>query len=145
MSPQMNGQPRDSSDAGASTEFETSAAATSIPGDRQALEAVNIDGVVQTTVTKEDAKLAPLFAQAAASDFRARWNLVQRDFVDDPKGSVLAADKLVDEVTRRLAETFAKQRSELEAGLDQQQAATTENLRVALRQYRSFFERLLSI
>jgi hypothetical protein len=58
---------------------------------------------------------------------------------------VHAADELVAQVTQSLTETFANQRSELEEGLDQTEAPTTENLRIALRQYRSFFERLLSI
>jgi hypothetical protein len=104
------------------------------------LQAINTDGVTKTTVM-DDAKLAPLFTQEAATDLRARWDVVQKSFVDDPGEAVHAADELVAQVTQRLAETFAKQRSEL----DQAEAPTTENLRIALRQYRSFFERLLSI
>lgn len=108
------------------------------------LQAINTDGVTKTTVM-DDAKLAPLFTQEAATDLRARWDAVQKSFVDDPGEAVHAADELVAQVTQSLAETFAKQRSELEKGLDQAEAPTTENLRIALRQYRSFFERLLSI
>ena len=78
-------------------------------------------------------------------DFRSRWDVVQRGFVDDPQAAVRAGDELVSRVIKSLAETFANQRSELEKGLDQSDAPTTENLRIALRQYRSFFERLLSI
>jgi hypothetical protein len=146
MSPQMNGEPRE--DALSTSDH---AAATINPpsamheADRPLLQAINTDGVSQTRVTQEDAKLAPLFTQEAATSFRARWDLVQRSFVDDPREAVHAADELVVQVTETLAETFAKQRSELEKGLDQAESPSTENLRIALRQYRSFFERLLSI
>jgi hypothetical protein len=143
MSPQMNGEPRER--APTTADFATSAntPATSVPGDQPLLEAISTEGV--QTAMKEDAKLAPLFTQDVATDFRSRWDLVQRSFVDGPREAVHAADELVAQVTKSLADTFANQRSELEQGLDHQEAATTENLRVALRQYRSFFERLLSI
>jgi hypothetical protein len=105
---------------------------------------LNTDRVAKTTVT-EDQLLAPLFTEGSTADFRARWDLVQRGFVDDPRAAVTAADGLVGEVTQALTDTFADQRSRLDKGFDQAEAATTENLRIALRQYRSFFERLLSI
>jgi len=145
MSPQMNGEPRD----GASSTSDLPSAPISAPSamheaDRPLLKAINADGVTKTTII-DDAKLAPLFTQEAATDFRARWDVVQKSFVDDPGKAVHAADELVAQVTQSLAETFANQRSELEKGLDQAEAPTTENLRIALRQYRSFFERLLSI
>jgi hypothetical protein len=106
--------------------------------------------VARTTFTQkdrqlEDRQLAELFTQDAAGGFRSRWDLVQRSFVDDPREAVNAADELVADVIQSLAETFANQRSELEQDLDPAKAPTTENLRIALRRYRSFFERLLSI
>jgi hypothetical protein len=91
----------------------------------------------------EDANLAPLFAEDVASDFRSRWDVVQRGFVDDPKKSVREGDELVAQVIQSLAETFSGQRAALED--DRTDQASTENLRLALRRYRSFFERLLSI
>jgi hypothetical protein len=108
------------------------------------LLAINTDGVTKTTIV-DDARLAPLFTQEAATDLRARWDKVQKSFVDDPGEAVHAADELVAHLTQCLAETFANQRSALEKGIDQAEEPTTENLRIALRQYRSFFERLLSI
>jgi hypothetical protein len=71
--------------------------------------------------------------------------LVQRSFVDDPKKAVHAADELVAQVTKTLADSFARQRSDLEKNFDQAGSPTTESLRIALRQYRAFFERLLSL
>jgi hypothetical protein len=70
---------------------------------------------------------------------------VQKSFVDDPGDAVHAADELVAQVIKSLADSFAAQRLDLEPGLNGAEASTTENLRIALRKYRSFFERLLSI
>jgi hypothetical protein len=104
--------------------------------------AVNTDGVVKTPSEKT---LDPLFEQEAATDFRSRWDVVQRGFVDDPQEAVRAADELVAQVIKSLAETFSSQRSALEGELHQTEQASTENLRLGLRRYRSFFERLLAI
>src|SRR5450631_2570343 len=98
-----------------------------------------------TPTSKEETHLAPLFAEDAASDFRSRWDVVQRGFVDDPKDAVRAGDELVAQVIKSLAETFSNQRSALEGELNQADQSSTENLRLALRCYRSFFERLLTI
>jgi len=94
---------------------------------------------------KEEANLAPLFTDDAATAFRSRWDVVQRGFVDDPREAVRAGDELVAQVIKSLAESFSEQRSSLENGLDQDNQSSTENLRLALRRYRSFFERLLAI
>jgi hypothetical protein len=144
MSPQMNGEPREvptSAELGSSA----NSPAASMEGDRPLLEPANIDGVTKTTAAKEDAKLAPLFTQEAANDFRSRWDLVQRGFVDNPQEAVHAGDELVAQVINSLTETFSSQRSQLENELNQTDRSSTENLRLALRRYRSFFERLLSI
>ena len=65
--------------------------------------------------------------------------------VDDPRLAVQQADELVAQVIKSLAETFSNERTKLEAQVDQTDKASTENLRLALRHYRSFFERLLSL
>jgi hypothetical protein len=89
--------------------------------------------------------LAALFLAPVAEDFRRRWDAVQIGFVDDPRQAVRSADELVAQVMKSLAETFAEQRSGIEAGVDRGGDADTENLRVALQRYRSFFQRLLSL
>ena len=144
MSPQMNGEPRDAATA-AEIKAPAPGPTASTPGDQPLLEPINTDGVTRTTVSKEDTRLAPLFTETAAADFRARWDLVQRSFVDNPSQAVHAGDELVAQVIASLAETFSSQRSELENELSQSDQSSTENLRLALRRYRSFFERLLSI
>lgn len=92
-----------------------------------------------------DETLAPLFAPEAAGGFRSRWDEVQSAFVDDPRKAVRDADELVAQVMKSLAETFANERSRLEGELQQTDKGSTENLRLALQRYRSFFQRLLSL
>jgi hypothetical protein len=140
----MNGEPRDDVRMSDLAAAPISSPTAKDEADLPLPSAINTEGLTKTTI-KDDAKLAPLFTRDTAMDFRARWDMVQKSFVDDPKEAVHAADELVAEVTKSLAETFANQRFELERGLDQAEAPTTENLRIALRRYRSFFERLLSI
>ena len=97
----------------------------------------------ESPVRSEEERLAPLFSPDAAKGFRADWDTVQISFVDDPKQAVRKADALVAEVMKSLAQSFSDERAKLE--LDQTDEASTENLRVALRRYRSFFHRLLSL
>jgi hypothetical protein len=84
-----------------------------------------------------------LFADQEVEGFRAHWQEIQIAFVDDPKRAVSEADELVAAVIQSLAATFAEHKSELESQWRQGEAPT-EDLRVALRQYRSFFNQLLS-
>jgi hypothetical protein len=93
----------------------------------------------------EEAQLAPLFTPEAAQVFREHWDAVQIGFVDDPKQAVQRADELVAQVMKSLAETFSKERVQLESQVQDAEQVSTENLRVALRHYRSFFQRLLSL
>lgn len=90
-------------------------------------------------------QLEALFAPEAATRYRARWAEVQGSFVDDPQRAVADGDELVAEVMQSLAETFAQERQRLEDELSSTGQAPTEALRVGLRRYRSFFERLLSL
>jgi hypothetical protein len=96
-------------------------------------------------VRAQEEQLAPLFTSEAANDFRSRWDTVQIGFVDDPRRAVRQADELVAQVMQNLAETFAGERAKFESNVDEKDHASTENLRVALRHYRSFFQRLLSL
>ena len=104
-------------------------------------QSIELKGPTATSVEP----LAALFPAQAAEDFRMRWDAVQNGFVDDPKQAVRQADELVAQVMKNLAETFAAERSKIEDESSDASGATTENLRVALRHYRSFFQRLLSL
>jgi hypothetical protein len=94
--------------------------------------------------TNEESR-TPLFAADAAESFRSRWQDIQTSFVDEPTRAVEQADGLVAEVMQQLAKTFADERSQLEGEGDRGKDISTEDLRMALRHYRSFFDRLLSI
>jgi hypothetical protein len=86
----------------------------------------------------------PLFPDSEAADFRRRWIEVQTSFVDEPRRAVQQADELVAGVMKLLAETFAREREGLEHQWDRGENVTTEDLRIAMQRYRSFFDRLLS-
>lgn len=87
----------------------------------------------------------PLFQSDETDSFRSRWQEIQGTFVDDPRHAVEQGDNLVADIMKRLAELFAEKRSELEQQWEQGQDVSTEDLRVALQSYRSFFDRLLSV
>jgi hypothetical protein len=86
----------------------------------------------------------PLFGDDEGERFRGRWTEIQTSFVDRPRESVEEADRLVAEVMQRLTAQFGDERSSLEAQWDRGDDVSTEELRVALTRYRSFFERLLT-
>jgi len=87
----------------------------------------------------------PLFPSGEAEGFRGRWVEVQTGFVDEPRNAVEQADSLVAEMMQRLAQVFADERGKLEEQWSRGDDIGTEDLRQALRRYRSFFDRLLSV
>ena len=87
----------------------------------------------------------PLFSKSEMGDFRSQWGHIQTGFVDEPRRTVEDADKLVAAVMQRLTEGFANERSGLEKQWDSGDNVSTEDLRVALQRYRSFFDRLLKL
>jgi len=87
----------------------------------------------------------PLFPTGESDGFRSQWQDVQTGFVDEPRNAVEQADKLVAEMMQRLARVFADERSRLEEQWSRGDDISTEDLRQALRRYRSFFDRLLSV
>jgi hypothetical protein len=70
---------------------------------------------------------------------------IQAGFVDEPRHAVEQADNLVATTMKRLAEMFSAERSKLESQWDRGDDVSTEDLRLALQRYRSFFHWLLSI
>lgn len=87
----------------------------------------------------------PLFSESEMGEFRSQWIKIQTCFVDEPRGTVKDADKLVAAVMQRLAEGFANERSALEQQWDRGDNVSTKDLRLALQRYRSFFDRLLNL
>jgi hypothetical protein len=91
-----------------------------------------------------DEERAALVTRDRAESYSARWDSVKGEFVDEPRRAVADADALVGELLDELQELFKQQRTQIEQGLDADETST-EDLRLALRRYRSFFDRLLSI
>ena len=87
----------------------------------------------------------PLFSGSEANDLRGKWDAIQVGFVDEPRRAVEQADSLVAGTMKRLAEIFADERNKLESQWDKGENVSTEDLRLVLRRYRSFFSRLLSV
>ncbi|MFF3431286.1 hypothetical protein [Streptomyces sp. NPDC002602] len=86
----------------------------------------------------------PLLGGADADGLRKQWSEIQGRFVDDPQEAVRSADTLVAEVMQELARTFSAHKQDLEGQWDRGEQVATEDLRLALQRYRSFFNRLLN-
>ena len=85
-----------------------------------------------------------LLADDEGAELGRRWEAIQVTFVDDPRRAVEDADGLVAHVMQQLADSFARERETLEGQWSRGEDVSTEDLRVALQRYRSFFQRLLS-
>jgi hypothetical protein len=98
----------------------------------------------EATTGDDTSEVDSLLPQADETDLRGRWEEIQTRFVDDPRRAVEDADALVAGVMKSLAEGFAQAREQLEGQWSRGEDVSTEDLRVALQRYRSFFQRLLS-
>ncbi len=87
--------------------------------------------------------LAGLLDREESEHFRTRWNEIQGEFVDGPRAAVQQADALVSEVIEQITQMFAREHSSLEGQWNQGNDVSTEDLRMALQRYRSFFNRLV--
>jgi hypothetical protein len=112
---------------------------------KQELELRPPSAELQPQAVAADERATPLFSPDEAKEFRVRWDTIQGGFVDEPRRAVEQADSLVAGAMKRLAEIFADERAKLEGQWDRKESVSTEDLRLALRRYRSFFGRLLSI
>ena len=97
------------------------------------------------SIPERTSEATPLFPESELEGLRSRWSEVQTAFVDEPRNAVEKADGLVAAAMKRLAEVFAEERSKLEQQWDRGDNVSTEDLRIALQRYRSFFQRLLSV
>jgi hypothetical protein len=87
----------------------------------------------------------PLLPADRMQEMRGRWDQIQTGFVDEPRQAVQQADELVAQAMKHIAEGFANERNKLEHQWDRGDDVNTEDLRQALRRYRAFFQRLLSV
>src|SRR5215469_10032330 len=117
---------------------DTSAFPTQSPVATRAATAVNKDAPTPAEATA-------LFPDDQLKQLQTKWDDIQTGFVDEPRGAVEHADGLVAETMQQLAEAFARERANLEHQWDRGDNISTEDLRIALQRYRSFFRRLLSM
>ena len=110
--------------------------------DADPADSTNNGEPAQQTVAADDRE--PLLPDDQGERFTTRWHEIQASFVDEPRDSVAQADALVADLMQRLAATFSNERERLEGQWDRGDDVSTEELRVALTRYRSFFDRLLS-
>lgn len=103
------------------------------------------DNPVLPNAIEHPADHADLFSKEELAGYRTQWESIQTGFVDQPRAAVEQADALVSQVMTRLTEVFARERSTLEGQWTKGDNVSTEDLRLALTRYRSFFHRLLSM
>jgi hypothetical protein len=118
------------------------------PGDRPGVIDHPSDiarGVTTSTTSTDDTRQMDLFPNEELVGYRTRWESIQTGFVDQPRAAVEQADALVSQVMTRLTEVFTRERSMLEGQWTKGDNVSTEDLRIALTRYRSFFHRLLSM
>ena len=85
-----------------------------------------------------------LLPQEQSEQLTNRWEEIQASFVDRPQEAVEEADSLVADLMQRITSSFVNERGRLEQQWSQGDDVSTEDLRVTLTRYRSFFERLLT-
>ena len=134
-------EPRDQSSA--ADDREDRDTSTRYDGTTSAAEPT-ADAAEPTAEPARDRDDAPLLREDEGAELSSRWESIQVTFVDDPRRAVEEADGLVAEVMQQLADGFARERENLEGQWTRGEDVSTEDLRVALQRYRSFFQRLLS-
>ncbi|MBB5077479.1 hypothetical protein [Nonomuraea endophytica] len=77
-------------------------------------------------------------AYTGGGEIADRWRDVQAGFVDDPRAAVERADDLLEELLRDVTRQAGEMRESWKSQQD------TEQLRLALREYRSVMERLMA-
>src|SRR5581483_2835781 len=78
----------------------------------------------------------------AVAAFREQLRDIQARFVDEPEEAVAQVRALVSDAVHTLADSLLAQQL---GGIDLPEHADTESLRVALRQYREFLDRILAL
>jgi hypothetical protein len=102
-------------------------------------------GSASPTQPANTEKMEPLFSPDECRGLHSRWDALQAAFVDEPKRSVEQADSLVNEALSSLTRNFTNERQKMDQQWHRGQDVSTEDLRLAFRRYRSFFERLLTM
>ncbi len=136
--------PADAGDADGEAQLsKDSAVADGGPPDSERAEGSGESAGLSPGDTRED-PVAALWGATSVNDLRAQWRELQLRFVDDPGEATAAAQSLVDSAVRSLTTTLLRQQQELDSWKSAD-GQDTEVLRVALRRYREFLDRLLGM
>jgi len=84
----------------------------------------------------------PAAASLDADGVRNRFLDIQAGFVDEPRQAVEEAGRFTEELVQQVIDALQAQRGQLHAPVDE---GSTEDLRLALRSYRQFVDRLLGL
>lgn len=125
---------------GVDTTLEETDIEQSAPMDEQSVE-----NRTAASMNEEDERLVALFEDEESSKFRTQWLNIQSKFVDNPRESVREADELVASILKSVTMSFHNRRSSLEKEWNSGGNVSTEDMRLALKRYRSFFDRLLTL
>ena len=97
----------------------------------------------ETPVVTKVTSSASLLNREESDHFRMRWNEIQGKFVDEPRSAVEQADALVTEVIELITQMFANEHRSLESQWNHGNEVSTEDLRITLQRYHSFFNSLV--
>ena len=91
-----------------------------------------------------DDPVAALWSADVVERYREQWRALQLHFVDEPLTAAEKAAALVNDAVESLANALTTQKQRLD-GWQSVDRGDTEILRVALRRYRDFLDRLLGM
>jgi hypothetical protein len=104
-----------------------------------------VGGDETTDLTRSDGPgplVAAIWAEDSAADYRDRWREAQLRFVDDPRQAAQDTRNLVNEAVDALTAALASHREQLNSLPTN---GDTEQYRVVVQRYRTFYERLLTL
>jgi hypothetical protein len=119
--------------------------AREMPGGRRAARAAEPNGV-DAPLRPGDVHESPItfWDEAAVEQFRSEWHEVKAQFVDDPVAALTRAHDLLTEAVHELTESMLAERDELDP-LRGTATPDTESMRMAMRGYREFLDRILTL
>jgi hypothetical protein len=134
-------------DAEATAITPTPVPAAEPPADTPAPEGLPEPGATAAAPAATDAPAtagtsASLVGSLDADGIRNRFLDIQAGFVDEPRQAVEEAGRFVDELLQQVADALREQRAQLAGATDE---GSTEDLRLALRAYRQFVDRILGM
>ncbi|HEV8648242.1 MAG TPA: hypothetical protein VG276_02310 [Actinomycetes bacterium] len=116
-------------------------AGTDVPDDASSPPATDL---ATAQAAAPAAAVATLLASVDAESVRRQFLDIQAGFVDEPRQAVQQAGELVDDLVRQVTQSLTAERERLQADLSAD-TTSTEDLRLALRAYRAYVDRLLGL